>query len=204
MSEGNVLQLTKFQESMLFIGAMKNVLENDLRVFKRYLHDDDLKFAMNNKMLIEICSFLEEWKRFKKYAKDDEGVRATMKITAPAIKRLKSWRGLEGWRNTMLAHGPRDDNDGGKVTLLDKRYFDAEVPTTYCEVMLLAEYCVYVIAAFICRHKADHIVALGSIKKSDNNVVRGIQTQAEFNLAVKELQEHMFALDPELKERFDV
>lgn len=70
--------------------------------------------------------------------------------------------------------------------------------------MLLSEYCVYVISAFICRHKEDHALALSTIPERDVNVVRGIQYMAEFNADVKELQEHMFRLDPLLKEGFGV
>lgn len=198
------MTLSKFQESLLVISAMKTIMENDLRVFKRYIHDDDLKYALNNKMLIDICSFLDEWKRFNTYAKDCEHIRATMKITAPAIKRLKSWRGIEGMRNTMLAHGYRDDNDNGKLTCLNKRYFEAEVPTTYAEVMLLSEYCVYVISAFICRHKEDHKAALETMPKFEAATRKGIETRDEFDAAVKDLQEHMFELDPSLKQGFGV
>lgn len=179
-------------------------MENDLRVFKRYIHDDDLKFSLNNKMLIDICSFLDEWKRFNTYASDNERIRKTMKVTAPAIKRLKSWRGIKGMRNTMLAHGHRDDNDNGKLTCLNKRYYEAEIPTTYAEVMLLSEYCVYVISAFICRHKEEHQAALETIPKFEVEVKRGIETQEEFNTAVRDLQEHMFELDPSLKQGFGV
>ena len=198
------MELTKFQESLLVISAMKTIMENDLRVFKRYIHDDDLKYSLHAKMLIDICSFLNEWKRFNIYAKGDEGVQETMRITSPAIRRLKSWRGIEGMRNTMLAHGYRDDNNNGKPTCLDKRYFEAEVPTTYSEVMLLSEYCVYVISAFLCRHKDDHQTALESVPKRDGNVVRGIETQGEFDAAVNDLQTHMFKLDPSLKQCFEV
>ena len=198
------MALSKFQESLLVISAMKTIMENDLRVFKRYIHDDDLKYALNNKMLIDICSFLNEWKRFNTYARDNERIRETMKVTAPAIKRLKSWKGIEGMRNTMLAHGHRDDNDNGKLTCLNKRYFEAEVPTTYAEVMLLSEYCVYVISAFICRHKEEHTAALVTIPKFEVEVKRGIETLGEFDAAVKDLQRHMFELDQSLKQGFGV
>jgi len=204
MFQATIMQLTNFQESLLVLSAMKTSMENDLRVFKRYLHDEDVKFSLSNKMLIEICSFLEEWKRFNTYAKNDERVKDSMRITAPAIKRIKSWTGIKGMRNTMLAHGHRDENCGCRLTCLDKRYFNADVPTTYAEVMLLSEYCVYVISAFICRHQENHQLALSTIPKRNANVVRGIQTQMEFNAAVSELQEHMFNLDPSLKEGFGV
>lgn len=198
------MALSKFQESLLVISAMKNIMENDLRVFKRYIHDDDLKYALNSKMLIDICSFLDEWKRFNTYAKESMRIRETMKITAPAIKRLKSWTGIAGMRNTMLAHGYRDANDNDKPTCLKKRYFEAEVPTTYAEVMLLSEYCVYVISAFICRHNEEHKAALETIPNFEAMAKKGIETQGEFDTAIKDLQEHMFELDPSLKQGFGI
>ncbi|HHQ4578224.1 hypothetical protein ACET8J_04230 [Aeromonas veronii] len=198
------MALSKFQESLLVISAMKNIMENDLRVFKRYINDDDLKYALNNKMLIDICSFLDEWKRFNTYAKESVRIRETMKITAPAIKRLKSWTGIAGMRNTMLAHGYRDANDNDKPTCLKKRYFEAEVPTTYAEVMLLSEFCVYVISAFICRHNEEHKAALETIPKFEVTAKKGIETQVEFDRAIKDLQEHMFELDPSLKQGFGI
>ncbi|WPK53864.1 hypothetical protein [Vibrio fluvialis] len=198
------MSLTKFQESLLVLSGLKTVMQNDLKVIKRYMRDEDVKWSLNNKMLIDICSFMDEWKRFNNYAKDDQSIRETMKITAPAIKRLKSWTGIQGFRNTVLAHGFRDDNDQGKPTCLDKRYFDANVPTTYAEVMLLSEYCVYVISAFICRHKEDHQLAISNQPSKDTCVTRGIETLEEFNKDVEELQRHMFELDPTLKEQFGI
>lgn len=198
------MALSKFQESLIVIGAIKKNIENDLCVFKRYIHDDDLKYSLNRKMIIDICSFLNEWKRFGTYAKDNEYIRETMKITAPAIRRLKKWGDIEGLRNTMLAHGFRDDNDGGKITNISRRYFEAEVPTSYAEVMLLSEYCVYVSAAFICRHADEYQAALKVIPKIDGNVERGIKTNVEFDAAVKELEKHMFELDPSLKKCFGI
>ena len=199
-----IMILTKFQESLLVISAMKNIMENDLRVFKRYKHDEDLKYSLNNKMLIDICSFMKEWKRFNNYAKHDEHIRETMKITAPAIQRISQWTGLEGMRNTLLAHGYRDDNNQGKLTCLNKRYFNADVPTTYAEVMLLSEYCVYTIATFICRHRNEHQKAMALVPNWNHDVKRGIETQGEFDAEVEKLQAHMFNLDPSLKQCFDV
>ncbi len=60
----------------------------------------------------------------------------------------------------------------------------------------------YVISAFLCRHKTDHQVALAALPKWDSNSKRGIETQFEFDEDVKKLQEHMFHLDPALKKGF--
>lgn len=198
------MPLSKFQESLLVISAMKNIMENDLCVFKRYQHDEDLKFALHNKMLIDICSFMGEWKRFNNYAKNDACIKETMRITAPAITRISKWKGLEGMRNTLLAHGFRDNNNQGKLTCLNNRLFDADVPTTYAEIMLLSEYCVYVISAFICRHGNEHQEAMALIPEWNHDVKRGIETLAEFDADVEKLQTHMFMLDPSLKHCFGV
>lgn len=196
------MELSKFQESLLVLSAMKTIMENDLRVFKRYIDDEDLKFSLNNKMLVDVCSFLAEWKRFNNYAKDDVAIRETMKITSPAIKRISKWKGLEGMRNTLLAHGYRDDNNQGKLTCLNKRYFEADVPHSYAETMLLSEFCVYVISAFIVRHFDDYEYAKASLPEWILSEGKGISKLSEFHQEVAELEKHMFALDPSLKGSF--
>lgn len=198
------MPLTKFQESLRVLSGMKTIFENDLKVMKRYIRDEDLKWSLNNKMLIDICSFMDEWQRFNQYAEQDQSIRDTMKVTAPAIRRIKKWKGIKGFRNTVLAHGLRDDKDSGKPTCLGKRYFDANVPTTYAEVMLLSEFCVYAISAFICRHQDDHFIAISEQVSVPDNVIRGIRTQQDFDAAIEDLQKHMFGIDPSLKDKFGI
>ena len=198
------MSVTNFQESILIISALKNSMQNDLIVFKRYIEDEDLKFSLNNKMLIDIASFLDEWKRFNHYAKDDDVLKETLSIASPALKRIKKWKGIQSMRNTMLAHGFRDGENPGKITCINKRYFTANVPTTYAEVMLLSEYAVYAISAVICRHNLDHEIALASIPSHELEVERGIQTMGEFEEAVSELEQYMFNKDPSLKIAFGV
>ncbi len=176
------MSLSRFQESLLVLGALKNNIQNDLRVIKRYSFDEDLKFSLTNKMLIDIASFLDEWKRFNTYAKESDEIKETMRITSPAVRRLKQWRGIKGMRNTMLAHGFRDDNAEGRVTDIVKRYFDADVPTTYAEIMLLSEFVVYTISTAICRHESEYEKALVSVPQYDQGVQRGIQTMEELDI----------------------
>ena len=196
------MSLTKFQESLLVLSGLKTVMENDLRIINRYSNDEDVKWSLTNKMLIDICSFMDEWKRFNNYAKSDNSIRETMKITAPAIKRIKSWTGIRGFRNTMLAHGSRDDSVQGNLTCLNKRYFDADVPTTYAEIMLLSEYCVYTISVFRVRHEKDYLIAFGKQPTRNTDVIRGIETLDEFYKDIADFQKHIFTLDPTLKAKF--
>jgi hypothetical protein len=199
------MELTKFQETLSVFAAIKNNIENDLKVIKRYINDDDLKFSLTNKMLIDIVSFLSEWKRVNTYVKDDEEIKETMSITSNIIKRVKKWRGIEGMRNTILAHGFRDTNNNDKLTCLDKKYFNADVPTNYAEIMLLSELIVYVIATFICRHKADSDKCNEFHKSKEyNSESKGIITMEEFNKEISFYISELYKNKPELKECFKI
>jgi hypothetical protein len=200
------MELGKIQQCILVLSALKNNFQNDLNVIKRYIHDDDLKYSIANKILVDIASFLDEWKVVCSLAAENIAIRETLAITAPAIRRIKKWEGVKGLRNTALAHGFRDDSTGGQITCLNKRYFNANVPTTYAEIMLLAEFAVYAISTVLCRHKDEHKEAMVVLSKEvfDASVVRGIQTMLEFNAEIKSLQESMFLADPKLKVCFGI
>lgn len=198
------MELSKFQESVRVLSGLKTILENDLRVLKRYIKDEDLKFSLYQKMLINIDSFSEEWKRMNNYAKENKSLRKTLSITSPAQKRIEKWKGIHGFRNTVLAHGFRDDGNDGKPTCLDKRYFSADVPNTYAETMLLAEYAVYAISAVICLHPEDHATAIYGANKKREPENNGITTMKEFEKDISSLQEHMFSIEPKLKECFGI
>ncbi|WP_158772532.1 hypothetical protein [Cobetia sp. L2A1] len=194
---------TALQDSIVILGAIKGLMESDLKLIRRYKQDEELKFSISIKMIIDIYSIMNKWKRFNTYARDDLRVRETMKIVKPAIDRIKKWRGIEGMRNTMLAHGFRDDNKNGKITCLKKRYFDAEVPKSYAEIMLLSEYCVYICATVICRHKnTDHAVELEKEYDCKENLAE-ITTMKELEDYVNELRQYMFSIDPELEHCFE-
>lgn len=200
------MELGKIQQCILVLSALKNNFENDLKVVKRYILDEDVKFSISNKMLLEVASFLDEWKVLCSLAAEDLNIRQTLTIAAPAIRRIKKWEGIKGLRNTALAHGFRDDSTGGQITCLNKRYFNANVPTAYAEIMLLAEFAVYAVSIVLCRHKDEHKEAMLVLSREvfDTSVIRGIQTMAEFNSEIKTLQESIFSADAGLRACFGI
>jgi len=199
------MSLTKFQETLSIFSAIKNNLELDLRVIKRYINDGELKYSLTNKMLVDIVSFLAEWKRINTYAKENEEIKETMKVTSTLIKRIKTWKGIEGMRNTMLAHGFRDGNNNDRLTCLDKRYFNADVPTNYAEIILLSELIVFVIATFICRHSNDNNISKQyHLNKKHSIKSKGISTMQEFESEIKSYINELFKKDPTLKNCFKI
>lgn len=200
------MALTKFQESLLILGAIKNILEPELRVIKRYIHDDDLKFTITNKMLIDLVSLLDEWKRLEKIGKNDMEVRETLKIASLAIKRVKSFKGIRLQRNTMLAHGFRDKSNDYKLTNVNNIISNPNIPKKYAEIILLAEFAVYAISIFICRHRKDYELALNNIQTNVTGVDlegKGIDTLNEFEDEIDKLRLLLFEQDPSLENCFN-
>ncbi|MBU3007486.1 hypothetical protein [Cobetia amphilecti] len=190
----------KLQESLIVLSVLKYTMEKDYTVLRRYHNDSDLRFSITNKMLIDISSFLNEWKRFRKYSRDIPEIRDTMKVVRPAIARLNKWHGIEGMRNTMLAHGYRDDNNSGRITCIDKRYFNAKVPKTSLEIMLLIQYCIHVSAIFIFKHGDREPLEDLIQRKNDTEIERGISTPEELKMELVSFCENALKLDPSLED----
>lgn len=93
--------LNPIQESIIVLSAMKNIMEPALKVFKRYHADEDVKFILHSKMLIDLSSFLEEWARLGPICKNNPDLIFTLKICEPALSRLKN--GME-FDNLEIKH----------------------------------------------------------------------------------------------------
>ncbi|QDY42485.1 hypothetical protein [Candidatus Pantoea soli] len=191
--------LTPIQESVFVLSALKNTFEPALKTFKRYINDDDVKFLLQSKMLIDLYSFQEEWARLSALCATNPEVVLTRKICEPALTRLHKWGGIRDFRNKILAHGFREElkiNGGGKINApadLKKWYFDADVPNSYAEVLLLAEMAYFCMAIFITRHG-------DSAKNIDFNhkeeiTLKGIQTAEEFDAEMAEFMRHISTMD---------
>lgn len=195
--------MTPFQECISVLSALKYTISNDLTVFKRYINDDDLKFSLSNKMLIDLVSFLDEWNHFRSLAKEDPELQKTANIAQPALDRIRKWDGIQTMRNTMLAHNFRDKKNKNKLTCLQTRYFSANVPRSYAEIALLSEFAVYAIATVICRHPDDHKEQRDNIPRYHESNTDEIRTLNEFHEELRKLRAALFAKDERLRSCFD-
>lgn len=188
--------MEKLQQSIMVLSALKNSLETSLKVFKRYMKDEDVKYILHQQLLLNVCSFKEEWSILNSLVKEDEKIKQTLSICSCALKRINKWKDIRNMRNTMIAHGFRDEKNGKLPTNLKKRYFEADVPNTYCEILLLAELSSICCGVFIARHGAvdpQDYVYTGEIE------TKGIETTGEFDEFISINNAHMFAIDPSLK-----
>lgn len=190
----------KLQQSVLVLSAIKNTIEPVLMVFKRYIKDEDVKFVLHQQLLLKVCSFNEEREDLRKLSEENPKVKETLSIWSFALNRIDQWDGLRSMRNTMLAHRFRDNKNNKLPTDLGLRYFDANVPTTYCEALLLAELAYICCGVFIERHgntsNRNESIYKGEIKE------RGINNAIEFDSLISENNKYMFSIDPSLEGLF--
>lgn len=66
--------------------------------------NDDLLFSLTNQALLIVCKFLEIWDEFGSLSKVDQRVVPVRRALQPIIDRIRVWKGLEVYRNTILAH----------------------------------------------------------------------------------------------------
>lgn len=198
--------LTQIQESIIVLSAMKNTFECVLKVFKRYIHDEDLKFSLNMKMIVDLSSFMDEWARLGPICKSEPQMIATLKICEPAITRLKSWRGIRDFRNKALAHGFREElrcNEGKviyKPVDFEKWYFKADVPSNNAEILLLCEMAYFCMAIVINRH--GNVTDGLDLKYNQKIESKGINTAEEFDNEMKLFMDHISTLDPSMPQKW--
>ncbi len=195
--------LTQIQQSVLVLTAMKNTMEPALQVFKRYIYDDDVKYVVHMKMLIDLSSFMEEWSRLGAICKVHPEIILTLKICEPALRRMKKWGGIRHFRNKVLAHGFREEfksKNGEKLYSpvdMQKWYFEADVPNGYAEVLLLSEMAYFCMAVFLSRH-GKQIDGLDFTYKGEVKD-KGIDSSKQFDEAINDFMNHIKALDPSIE-----
>ena len=140
-----VSRITPIQESLIILTAIRNQIEKVVLAFDNVdgqrLSDRPDRFAdtnlfySQNYFQILLSSFLEEWARFQRFAKDNRDVVETLKQTKPAIDRFKKWPNLRDVRSQLLAHPSRDKS--GNLVLPWDVLRDNKAPTTLGETLLL-------------------------------------------------------------------
>lgn len=185
----------------MVFAALKNQLEPALKVIKRHISEDDLRFTVANHLLTLVSSFLDEWRRFK--ALNDASASKTILTAAPAVERIQQWTGIYELRSSALAHGFRK-KDRSLVHMSD--LFGQKVaPTTYAEQILLAECAVYAIATAICQLHDIYQDGLSRVYGTGPHHVGsyGIQTMEAFEQEISAIRRTITSIDPDLEACFN-
>jgi len=176
----------------LILRGLQTQLESALQALhaKELIANGDLQWTVCNHIQILLCSFLEEWKIFESFAEDDERIRDTLKIAAPALDRIRAWTGLERVRNTLLAHNLRDKK-GNPASTWDV-FNSNKIPTAYAEIVLLARLAVLAMKRTRERHHSEfHLAAQRLTQYHVTIKPQGIRTSQEAELAFQATRDRM-------------
>ena len=100
------------------------------------LKDQAHYVTMYNAILMNSCSFLDEYNKhflFKSEPEFKDRILAIKKIAKPAFKKINEWTDLREYRNQMIAHNFRINDDAFSFNMLGQY----NAPRTYRDIVLL-------------------------------------------------------------------
>lgn len=95
--------------------------------------------TLYNTILMDMCSYIDEYnKHFASKAEQQfkDRIISLKKIARPAVKKINEWTGLKEYRNQMIAHNFRINEDVFSFTKLGQY----NSPRTYADIALLRKY----------------------------------------------------------------
>lgn len=171
-----MMGLTPIQENLLIFQSLVNYIEMALSTIpphKDRLKDEPLKFILSNWLLLQISSFLDEWKKFEGLGKDNIPIQKIAQKTSPYLKRIRKWKGIYKFRSMVLAHSFRDENNN--FISAPKVHLKHDVPTAYAEIFLLANCAINAMKVALNHSKDEFSIAVAKEKDSDIPVkVKGV------------------------------
>ena len=118
------------------------------------LKDQAHYFALYNTILMNTCSYLDEYnKNFLAKAEPEfhERILQIKKIAKPAFKKLNEWKDLKEYRNQMIAHNFRIDGNEFSFNMLGQY----NAPRTYRDLALLRKHLAMVNAVIQAEFESD-------------------------------------------------
>lgn len=134
------LELTRVQQVLYNIFSLNADLQANWILIEKQLKDVDDKYLIHTihyYSLIQVCSFLDEYKILETESRTDEKLKHSMYILSPGIRRVRKYKGLQNIRNTMIAHHNR--NKMGSFIPYWKSIEQAKYPKSENDIKLILE-----------------------------------------------------------------
>lgn len=141
----------------------------DIPPRKEHSIDEAIMESLWFQIIMKSCGFLEEWDKFLGVQTDKESndkLLVLKKIVAPARREISKWKGLQKFRNEIIAHNLRDSN---KQYSLDKiREYDC--PNTSVELFYLVAFLNVMTMVLTTNYPEE---AYGAIEGAKEALIRG-------------------------------
>ncbi len=174
----------KFERDHFLIEFSVTATKKYGKRYKDLIHfNKDLKESLFLKQVIDICSFLDEFKAFRSLAKDNEKVKEICKQVKPALKRIEEVKGLRAYRNVLAAHNFRHEKNKEEVILLSDYSTNPDYPNSLAEIFFLSALCSTIIEAVSTKFKSELQQAIDTyssrLEDDRSDPLRGIKSLQE-------------------------
>jgi hypothetical protein len=95
--------------------------------------------TMYNTILLDVCSYIDEYNKHfssKSELQFKDRILSVKRIARPAFKKINEWSGLKEYRNQMIAHNFRVNEDIFSFNKLGQY----KAPRTYADIAMLRKY----------------------------------------------------------------
>ena len=136
------LKFTKLQDSIFVLCTLEALLSEYRKPLLKEKPDSIVYYALINQIVLNACSYLEEWELFGGLSSEEPRILLLRKIAKPAIDRINKWKDLKLVRNSLIAHNHRITKQNNSPTITNiKRQLSC--PNSLYDYKLLIG-CIYV------------------------------------------------------------
>lgn len=133
---------SRLQDSILVLCTLEALLSEYKKCLLKEKSDSVVYSALTSQIILNACSYLEEWELLGGLSPEEPRILALRKIAKPAIDRINNWKDLKLVRNSVIAHNHRirKPNNSPTITSIKRQI---SCPNSLYDYKLLIG-CVYV------------------------------------------------------------
>jgi hypothetical protein len=193
--------LSELQESLLIMNAIGKVVRITLQNYPTTTagQNEDLKFLLNNTIVLQICNFLDEFAFLERQLKN-AGKEQVLRVLAPLYEPIKQNSRIRELRNRNVAHHHRDKKR--RPSYACQTIVEEKLPQHHAEILFLG-YCVVHFVERLRKYLKQEVSDaenkyLSYINQFDEEILR--QAEKEIK-SMREVRERLQALLNEVEEK---
>ncbi len=178
------MTVSKIQDSLLILSILADLVEKFFKILEQEHKDKSsiVYAAVSSQILLQACSFKDEWKHFLGIVEEKERITKVRKNVEPFTTKINQWSDLQMVRNTFIAHCFRDQTDGYSNRLIKPYERALSIPNEFPDYVVLVG-CIRFTVEALQREFLNEVSSLkGLIKSTKPDIKIGvITTEAALN-----------------------
>jgi hypothetical protein len=133
------LKVSKIQDSISILIVLAQSIDLYFKIMKKERRNRKsiVYAALSTNVLLQSCSFMDEWEHLGSTCKDERRLIELRKNLKPLTNRINQWSDLRRIRNTFIAHNLRDKKHDNENVLLKTYSTQLNIPDSFGDYLLL-------------------------------------------------------------------